>query len=81
MSSKFFNFIYIVIEELKFTLFKLPRATKICFTLYVKNHKEMIPLGWVNFQLFDHYNILKTGQVTLPLWLDGRANPLSMFEL
>jgi len=55
----------------------LPRAAKLCFTLYVKNHREMIPLGWVNLQLFDHHNVLKSGTVKLPLWLNGKANPLS----
>ena len=40
----------------------------------------MVPLGWVNIQLFNYFNILKTGSFTLPLWLNGKANPLGKYK-
>lgn len=50
-------------------------------TLYVKNPKEISPIGWVNFTLFDYENVLRYGALELPLWLNGKADPRGQFTI
>ena len=71
-----------------FAMSRLPRATRLCFT--VTNHKlyksgeARDSLGWVNLNLFDDANRLRTGQIGLRLWqtidpetgLKQAANPI-----
>ena len=60
---------------------KIPRATKVCFTLYIKKFKELTPLGCVNFQFFDFLGCLRYGTFKLPLWPNSKANPLGILPL
>ncbi|EFA86096.1 phosphatidylinositol-4,5-diphosphate 3-kinase [Heterostelium album PN500] len=70
----------------------LPIETRLCISLYassntasfssntapeLENQKQSFPIGWVNIMLFDHNRQLRTGPVTLHLWPDDIANPLS----
>eukprot|EP01051_Picozoa_sp_SAG22_P007469 SAG22_NODE_527_length_9437_cov_3.575712_9_plen_432_part_00 len=71
-----------------FSVSRLPLATRLCFTVYNrkvgKNFDESKPLGWVNMNLFDDVNRLRTGQIGLRLWqtvdpntgLKTAANPI-----
>jgi hypothetical protein len=58
----------------------LPNATRLCLT--VQNEQTSAsksatqPLGWVNLQLFDDANRLRTGVIRLRLWPKEAANPI-----
>lgn len=39
------------------------------------NVAKATPIAWINTQLFNHRNILKTGPLTLNLWTDDPPNP------
>jgi phosphatidylinositol-4,5-bisphosphate 3-kinase len=55
----------------------LPRATRICFTLWASSsRKESHPIAWVNCQLFDYKHELRTGIISLNMWPDNKANPI-----
>jgi len=60
----------------------LPRAARLCFTLYARlpkgdkdNAKDSSssPIGWVNCQLFNFKHELKTGLVSLNLYRDEKG--------
>jgi len=67
----------------------MPRETKICITLFGKPGvtrdefnlteavpgKKDFPIGWYNFQPFDHKGMLKTGRFNMKMWPDHRAKP------
>lgn len=54
----------------------IPRATRMCFTLYERKDGVDTPLAWVNCMLFDYKHELKTGVHTLGMWPDAAANPI-----
>jgi hypothetical protein len=58
---------------------KIPRATKVSFTVYMKRFKELTPIGSVNFQYFNYLGYLRYGNFTLPLWPNAKANPLGIY--
>eukprot|EP01118_Nematostelium_gracile_P005680 TRINITY_DN1805_c0_g1_i3.p1 TRINITY_DN1805_c0_g1~~TRINITY_DN1805_c0_g1_i3.p1 ORF type:complete len:787 (-),score=181.35 TRINITY_DN1805_c0_g1_i3:43-2256(-) len=59
-------------------LCNIPRATRICFTLYsqTKQGKADEPLAWVALQLFDFKHELRTGLISREMWPNERANPI-----
>lgn len=57
-------------------MYNIPRATRVCFTLYERKDGGDIPLAWVNCMLFDYKHELKTGMHTLGMWPDAAANPI-----
>jgi phosphatidylinositol-4,5-bisphosphate 3-kinase len=63
------------IEERSVQMANLPRATRVCFTLYC-SATSTVPLGWVAMQLFDWKHELRIGQFGLNLWPDAEANPI-----
>jgi hypothetical protein len=62
------------------SLANLPRATRLCFTVWAAKKKEIstldTPLCWVNLTLFDYKHELRTGLQTLAMWPDDKANPI-----
>lgn len=58
----------------------LPRATRICFTVWAtkKHYKTAldVPLAWINFQIFDYKHEMRTGPITLNMWIDDQSNPI-----
>ncbi|XP_049852196.1 phosphatidylinositol 3-kinase 1-like [Schistocerca gregaria] len=58
----------------------LPRAVKVCVTLWVSKRAQPsgvdVPLAWVNWLLFNYSHELETGMKTYNMWLGGRANPI-----
>lgn len=58
----------------------LPRATRLCATLVLKDESDGASngraIGWVNCQLVDEDGCLRAGLVPLRLWPDGPANPI-----
>lgn len=42
----------------------------------IRNQQD-VPVGWVNFQLFDHLGVLRSGQYSMRMWPDERATPIS----
>jgi hypothetical protein len=47
-------------------MYNIPRALRICFTLYEKRDGAAdVPLAWANCQLFDYKHELKTGKSLL----------------
>lgn len=67
-----------------FVTSRLPRATRLCFT--VLNHKScksgdaVESLGWVNVDLFDDANRLRTGRIALRLWQTRDPRTLKIQE-
>jgi phosphatidylinositol-4,5-bisphosphate 3-kinase len=58
----------------------LPRAARVCFTLYARPPKgegsRDVPIGWVNCQLFNFKHELRTGIISLNMYRDDKANPI-----
>ena len=58
----------------------LPNATRLCLTVQNEqtsaSKSAIQPLGWVNLQLFDDANRLRTGVIRLRLWPKEAANPI-----
>ncbi|KAJ5074669.1 pi-3 kinase [Anaeramoeba ignava] len=54
----------------------LPPATRVCFTVFGKNNAKLVPLGWVDCQLFDYLSHFRSGVHAFNLWLDAQANPI-----
>ena len=63
-----------------FDVCNLPNATRLCLTVQNEqtagSDSETRPLGWVNLQLFDDANRLRTGVIRLRLWPKDNANPI-----
>eukprot|EP01045_Picozoa_sp_COSAG04_P022270 COSAG04_NODE_2493_length_4015_cov_3.067671_2_plen_1006_part_00 len=63
-----------------FDVCRLPQATRLCMTVRnkqtLKGETETRPLGWVNLQLFDDANRLRTGVIRLRLWPKEEADPI-----
>jgi phosphatidylinositol-4,5-bisphosphate 3-kinase len=57
-------------------MYNIPRATRVCFTLYEKKDGVDTALAWVSCMLFDYKHELKTGVHTLGMWPDAAANPI-----
>lgn len=56
----------------------IPRATRICFTLWASNRPKKDtenPLGWVACTLFDYKHTLKTGLLRYHTFLALNATP------
>ena len=70
--------------DFEFELAKLPRSTKVCFTLWKvgedQHEDDATPLGWVGMYLFDDMNRLKQGQHSFLCWPMDRANPIGTCE-
>lgn len=65
--------------NLNMAMYNIPRATRVCFTLYERRVCEQdMPVAWVNHQLFDYKHELKTGIQELGMWIDhtASANPI-----
>lgn len=65
---------WLVFERLR--LKNLPRAARLCITLWAALGEARAPVGWVNLQLFDYKHELQCGVVSLPLWTNDEANPI-----
>ncbi len=57
-------------------LSNLPRAARLCLTVWATRGTARAPIGWVNVQLFDYQHELRTGRLSLPLWFNEEANPI-----
>lgn len=65
---------------------RIPREARVCLTVYACDPaligqtpaavgEKHVPIGWFNFLLFDHFDVLRTGEFGVFLW-PGRANPI-----
>eukprot|EP01094_Clydonella_sp_ATCC50884_P017221 TRINITY_DN2958_c0_g2_i1.p1 TRINITY_DN2958_c0_g2~~TRINITY_DN2958_c0_g2_i1.p1 ORF type:complete len:1042 (-),score=355.45 TRINITY_DN2958_c0_g2_i1:555-3641(-) len=54
----------------------IPEQTRLCITVWGRRDKKEVPLANVNCCLFDFKNHLRSGPLSLNMWLDGKANPI-----
>jgi hypothetical protein len=67
-----------------FPLNRLPRSTRICFTIWKvganQHEADATPLGWVGMYLFDDLNRLRQGAQNFACWPMDRGNPIGTCE-
>lgn len=66
--------------EFNIQMQNLPRAARVCFTLWARTKDRDVALGWVSCQLVDYKHQLKTGLHGLSMWPDEEANPIGTTE-
>ena len=70
--------------DFEFPLHKLPRSTRICFTIWKvgaeQHENDASPLGWVGMYLFDDLNRLRQGTEHFSCWPMDRGNPIGTCE-
>lgn len=65
---------------------RIPREARVCLTVYACEPglvgqtpatigDKHTPIGWFDFLLFDHFDVLRTGEFGVFLW-PGKANPI-----
>ncbi|EGG15391.1 phosphatidylinositol 3-kinase [Cavenderia fasciculata] len=58
----------------------LPRATKLCFTVYAMvGSNQRVAIGWVDLQLIDYKSQLQSGVISLILWPGDRTMQTSEY--
>ncbi|KAJ6229788.1 pi-3 kinase [Anaeramoeba flamelloides] len=59
------------------TMDHLPRASRLCITVFARSKEGDIPLGYVNCQLFDYLSQLRTQVLSFNLWPAEESNPIA----